>query len=146
MTSPRDSRRGPPRAALWAAGGLGLLVVLALVALIDAHGSRNRVQRNVVVAGENVGKMGDADLDSFLNQLEGRYRTMNVSIVPPEGAFNVSGGNASRASLWQAGFHDRAIRSDEDLLVVARYVVANPLRAKLVDRLGDYPFWNSVWL
>ncbi len=91
MTSPRDFHSGPPRAALWAAGGLGLLVVLALVALVDVRGSRNHVQRNVVVAGENIGKMSAAELESFLNQLEGRYRTMNVSIVPPEGAFNVSG-------------------------------------------------------
>ena len=53
---------------------------------------------------------------------------------------------ATRTSVWQAGFHDRAIRRDEDLLAVARYVVANPLRAGLVERLGDYPWWNSVWL
>jgi len=49
-------------------------------------------------------------------------------------------------SVWQAGFYDRAIRSDEDVLTVARYVVANPLRAGLVTRLCDYPWWNSVWL
>jgi REP element-mobilizing transposase RayT len=48
-------------------------------------------------------------------------------------------------SLWQRGFHDRAVRSDEDLRVSARYVVANPLRAGLVERLGDYPFWDSAW-
>ena len=61
-------------------------------------------------------------------------------------AVNRANGNGRGVSLWQNGFHDRAIRSDEDLLAVARYVVANPLRAKLVDRIGDYPFWNSVWL
>ncbi len=61
-------------------------------------------------------------------------------------AVNAANGNGRGVSLWQDGFHDRAIRSDEDLLAVARYVVANPLRVKLVDRTGDYPFWNSVWL
>ena len=50
------------------------------------------------------------------------------------------------ASIWQDGFHDRALRRDGDLLTVARYIVANPLRAGLVSRLGDYPFWDSVWL
>ena len=50
------------------------------------------------------------------------------------------------ASIWQDGFHDRALRRDEDLLTVTRYIVANPLRAGLVSRLGDYPFWDSVWL
>ncbi|NVZ66006.1 transposase [Pseudomonas gingeri] len=48
--------------------------------------------------------------------------------------------------LWQSGFHDRAIRREEDLLAVARYIVANPLRAGLVKRVGDYPLWDSVWL
>jgi hypothetical protein len=29
---------------------------------------------------------------------------------------------------------------------VARYIVANPLRAGLVEHLGDYPLWDAVWL
>ncbi len=48
--------------------------------------------------------------------------------------------------LWDAAFHDHALRTDEDLKNVARYIVANPLRAGLVKRFGDYPFWNAVWL
>lgn len=48
--------------------------------------------------------------------------------------------------VWQSGYHDRALRRDEDLLSVARYVVANPLRAGLVNRLGDYPHWDAVWV
>ena len=48
--------------------------------------------------------------------------------------------------IWQKGYHDRAVRSEEDLRNVARYIVANPLRAGLVKRLGDYPFWDAAWL
>jgi len=48
--------------------------------------------------------------------------------------------------LWQPGFYDRAIRREEDIAAVARYIVANPLRAGLVDRIGDYPLWDAVWL
>ncbi|CDF86036.1 Conserved hypothetical protein [Pseudomonas knackmussii B13] len=48
--------------------------------------------------------------------------------------------------VWQSGFHDRAIRREEDLKAVARYVIANPLRAGLVKRISDYPFWNAAWL
>ena len=48
--------------------------------------------------------------------------------------------------LWQDGFHDRALRREEDVLPAARYVVANPLRAGLVTRVGDYPLWDAVWL
>lgn len=47
---------------------------------------------------------------------------------------------------WQKGFHDRALRHDEDVLTVARYIVANPLRAGLVSRIGDYRWWDAAWL
>jgi len=49
-------------------------------------------------------------------------------------------------NIWNKGFYDHAIRSDESLINVARYIVANPLRAGLVERVGDYPHWDSVWL
>ena len=48
--------------------------------------------------------------------------------------------------VWQKGYHDRAVRQEEDLRAMARYVVANPLRAGLVERIGDHPFWNAAWL
>lgn len=48
--------------------------------------------------------------------------------------------------IWQKGYHDQAIRKEEDIKPIARYIVANPLRAKLVNKLGDYPLWDAVWL
>jgi len=48
--------------------------------------------------------------------------------------------------IWQDGFHDRALRKEEDLRAMARYVAANPLRARLAERIGDYPHWDAVWL
>ena len=42
--------------------------------------------------------------------------------------------------------HDRAVRHDHDLRALARYVIGNPLRAGLCDRIGDYPFWDAAWL
>ncbi|KPG99416.1 transposase [Pseudomonas sp. RIT-PI-q] len=48
--------------------------------------------------------------------------------------------------VWQHGYHDRAIRKEEDLQAVARYIVANPLRAGLVKKVGDYPLWDAIWL
>jgi REP element-mobilizing transposase RayT len=49
-------------------------------------------------------------------------------------------------SLWQTGYHDRTIRDGEELMPFARYIVANPLRAGLVDKIGDYPLWDVCWL
>jgi putative transposase len=49
-------------------------------------------------------------------------------------------------ALWSVAYHDHALRVVDDLQDTARYVVANPLRAGLVKSLGDYPFWNAIWL
>ena len=48
--------------------------------------------------------------------------------------------------LWARAFHDHALRAEEDLRRSARYVIANPVRAGLVERIGDYPFWDAVWV
>lgn len=48
--------------------------------------------------------------------------------------------------LWQEGYHDHALRREVDVQAAARYIVANPLRAGLVERLGDYPLWDAIWL
>jgi REP element-mobilizing transposase RayT len=51
-----------------------------------------------------------------------------------------------QGSLWQKAFYDHAIREEEDIQGIARYIVANPLRAGLVAHIGDYPLWDAVWL
>jgi putative transposase len=48
--------------------------------------------------------------------------------------------------VWQPGFHDRALRTNEGLRAVARYIIANPLRAGLVDDVGNYAFWDVRWM
>ena len=48
--------------------------------------------------------------------------------------------------VWQDGFHDRALRRKDDVVPAARYIVVNPLRAGLVNRLGDYPLWDAAWV
>jgi REP element-mobilizing transposase RayT len=54
--------------------------------------------------------------------------------------------NSPGRKVWQSGFYDHALRSEEDLRDISRYIVANPLRAGLVKKLGDYPLWDAVWL
>jgi len=48
--------------------------------------------------------------------------------------------------IWQKGFHDHAIRKDEDVITTARYILRNPLRAGIVERLGDYALWDAKWI
>ena len=66
--------------------------------------------------------------------------TAEVQAVKSVTAHRVGG------KVWQRGFHDRAIRREDDLPAVARYVVANPVRAGLVQRVGAYSHWDAVWI
>jgi REP element-mobilizing transposase RayT len=47
--------------------------------------------------------------------------------------------------LWQPGYFDRALRAEDDVLAIARYIVMNPIRAGLCQRVGDYPLWDAIW-
>jgi len=46
-------------------------------------------------------------------------------------------------TLWQHGSNDHIVRDDVDLLERTRYVVNNPVAAKLVERPEDYPYLGS---
>ena len=48
--------------------------------------------------------------------------------------------------IWQAGYYDHAIRNDEDIVNIARYIIANPIRAGLVKKASDYPYWDAIYL
>jgi REP element-mobilizing transposase RayT len=48
--------------------------------------------------------------------------------------------------VWQTGFHDHALRKEEDLRAVARYVVMNPVRGGLVRSVREYPLWDARWI
>ena len=54
--------------------------------------------------------------------------------------------DGGQGSIWQHGYHDRALRKEEEVRAVARYLASNPLRAGLVTQLGDYAHWDAVWL
>lgn len=79
--------------------------------------------------------LGDGQsLSTLMNRVKGfSARTFNNGI-------------SRRGRVWSGGFHDHAMRREEGLLPAARYIVANPVRAGLVGRVGDYPFWDACWL
>jgi len=43
--------------------------------------------------------------------------------------------------IWQQGYHDHALRGDEDYKVKLRYLIENPVRAGLVERVDDFPYF-----
>ena len=52
----------------------------------------------------------------------------------------------SDSCIWASAFHDHALRRDEQVAIVARYIIANPVRAGLVETPWLWPFWDSEWL
>jgi REP element-mobilizing transposase RayT len=79
-------------------------------------------------------QLGKSDLSVVVRQLKSRSALELNREIGRSGPF------------WFPGFHDHALRSEEDMKGVARYIVSNPLRAGLVKRVADYPYWNAVWL
>ena len=73
-----------------------------------------------------------------LSTLVGRFKALTSRAV--EDRHRVNGW------LWGRGFNDRVLQAGDDPVAAARYLVANPLRAGLVSRLGDYAYWNAAWL
>ena len=76
----------------------------------------------------------DTPLSTVINRLKGRSARYINQILAQQGP------------IWQSGYHDHALRKDEDLKAAARYIIANPLRAGLVGSVKNYPFWNAAWL
>ena len=83
----------------------------------------------------------------WLMQLQER-KTLPVCVASMKSfaARSIIANYPCRGPIWQKGYMDRAIRREEDLLTVARYIVANPLRAGIVENIGEYPLWDSLWM
>lgn len=53
--------------------------------------------------------------------------------------------NTSRTNIrWHSDYHDRVIRDARELLNLAQYIVANPIRAGLAREWDEYPFTGSI--
>ena len=50
---------------------------------------------------------------------------------------------ATKQRLWQRYGHERVLRNEEERIAYIRYVIHNPVRARLVEAPLDYPFWGS---
>ena len=51
-----------------------------------------------------------------------------------------------RSRLWQEGYYDRVLRSEDDAKAVARYIIENPVRAGLATHPSQYPYVGSdMW-
>ena len=75
-----------------------------------------------------------------------RTLSASVCVVKSGAARQINALRGSLRRVWQRGFYDRAVRKEDDLVGMARYIVANPLRAGLVRSVRDYSHWDAIWL
>ena len=102
-----------------------------------------------------------------LSDHEGSCRTLAWALMPDHLHFvaqlmrgrlsglmqRVKGGSARRihmavgrdGRLWQPGYHDRALRDDEEIKDAIGYCLMNPQRAELVADFHDYPHLWCRW-
>jgi REP element-mobilizing transposase RayT len=77
--------------------------------------------------------ISDKNLSTVVGRIKGSSaRAVNLSLQ-------------RKGKFWADGFHDHALRKEEDLLTTSRYIVANPVRAGLVKSVRNHPFWNAAW-
>ncbi len=50
-----------------------------------------------------------------------------------------------RSTVWQPGYFDHAVRAEESLARQTLYILANPVRAGIVQLIGEYPHAWSAW-
>ena len=83
----------------------------------------------------------------WLMQL-GQSKSLSVCVASMKSfaARRINSRGLAPGPIWQRGYMDRAIRREKDVIRVARYIVANPLRAGIVEHVGDYPLWDSIWM
>lgn len=73
-----------------------------------------------------VGELGESTLSQVMHSLKSfsARQLVAAGVMPP---------------VWQDGYYDHGLRNDEDYRLKIRYVLQNPVRAGLVQRVRDYP-------
>ena len=108
--------------------------------------SRSMQDPDFILDSENLCWVVMPDHIHVLLQLHDASLSQVVRQLKARGAMKLNREIGRSGAFWYCGFHDYAVRKEKDLVGVARYIVANPVRAGLVKKVGDYPYWNAVWL
>ncbi len=82
----------------------------------------------------------------WLMQLTGeRDLSVCVNAVKSGSTRRINASTCRSGKLWQKGFYDHALRADEDIPAIARYIIANPVRAGIVKSVWEFSHWDAIW-
>ena len=82
----------------------------------------------------------------WLFELE-RHESLSrvVGCVKGRAARRINADRQNPTRLWQSGFHDHAVRREENLGQIVNYLLANPVRAGLVADYREYRLLYGAW-
>lgn len=103
---------------------------IVLDAIRWLHSAKRFVVDAAVVMPDHlhvVGQLGDFRLNEIMHTLKSytAHELANAGIRTP---------------IWQDGYHDHGLRNNEDYRTKVNYLLHNPVRAELVQRVEDYPY------
>ena len=67
-----------------------------------------------------------------------------VDVLKSFSARNVNLALGRHGPIWARGYHDRAMLHEQDIAGVAHYILANPVRSGLTERVDDYPYCSTL--
>jgi putative transposase len=88
---------------------------------------------------------GKVELSDLIRSVKG-FSSKGIHVLLGRNADPMSALSPTHDPVWQKGFYDHALRSDEDVRSAARYLVMNPVRAGIVSSVWDFSLWDAVWI
>lgn len=82
----------------------------------------------------------------WLFELRGGSLPKLMQRLKSRSAIEINQARGGKGRVWQDGYHDKAVRREDDLIHFARYIIANPVRAGLVETVRQYPLWDAIWV
>jgi putative transposase len=66
-----------------------------------------------------------------------------VQLIKGGSSYEIHKQRGTKMEIWQEGFYDWTIRDEEDWRAKAEYIAMNPVRARLVESLRDWPYSSA---
>ena len=82
----------------------------------------------------------------WLFELKQRNLPDVIRRVKSRSTLTINRRRQSKERVWQPGYHDRAVRAQDDVRKMARYIIAHTLRDRVVELVGRVSIWEPAWL
>jgi REP element-mobilizing transposase RayT len=83
----------------------------------------------------------------FLIQLNSEHKIGKViQHLKGYSAYVLNKESITYGKFWQENYYEYALRGEESIKEISRYIIMNPLRAGLVKSIRYYSHWDSIYV